>query len=81
MEVGTVTNDINSIAKELGYQLLGVVPHVVGVSLRRREPFAPPLEIVVDIDSEQARNSVPSIFKGHDIQVRLVGAPEFVSRH
>ena len=69
--------EISSVAKELGYELVGIIPHVVGVSLKRREPWVPKLDIFVDIDSEVARTSVPHRFMGHNIYVRLVGTPEF----
>ena len=73
-EAGGLRDAARALARELG----PVVPHVVGVWVRRI-PGGSTLGIVVDIDAESARRRVPRRFRGHRIQVRLVDTPRFAS--
>jgi hypothetical protein len=57
-------------AKKLGRLLCGRVPHVVGVSLGRSATSA--LTLSVQVDSEDAREYVPSYFEGYPVEVVVV---------
>ena len=70
-------SDIYDVAKVLGRQLCGRVPHVVGVSVRRRDPNIPTLDLFVDVDSAEVASDLPRTFEGYRVHVRRVGTPKF----
>ena len=72
--------DIHDAAKLLGRQLCGHVPHVVGVSILRRDPNVPELNLFVDVDSDETIRRVPHVFEGHKVHIRRVGTPIFANR-
>jgi hypothetical protein len=72
--------DIHDVAKLLGRQLCGRVPHVVGVSVRRRDPNVPTLDLFVDVDSDEPASDLPRTFEGYPVHVRRVGTPQFSDR-
>lgn len=71
---------IESAAKLLGRNLCGRIPHVVGVSLLRRDPNGLELDLYVDIDSDEAAQKIPKEFLGYKVHVRRVGTPRFAFR-
>src|SRR5215475_7342964 len=70
---------IEEAAKRLGRHLCGRVPHVVGVSLRRRDPNKIALDLYVDIDAPEAAIHIPASFHGYEVHVRLGGTPRFLA--
>lgn len=71
---------IEQAAKLLGRSLCGSLPHVVGVSLLRRDSNTTALDLYVDIDSEEVARLVPREFLGYTVRVRRVGIPVFAAR-
>jgi len=64
----------------LGRQLCGRVPHVVGVSVRRRDPNVATLDLFVGVDSDQVASDLPRTFEGYPVHVRRGGTPKFADR-
>lgn len=77
--MGSFSNKIgiDQAAKSLGRELCGKAPHVVGTSLRRRDPDSLQLDLFVDIDSPEAKQNIPTTFHGYNVYTRLVGTPQF----
>jgi hypothetical protein len=69
---------IEQAAKELGRSLVGRVPHVVSVTIRRNSKVGE-VDLCVDIDSDLANadGRIPSKFKGYTVHIHQVGTPRF----
>jgi hypothetical protein len=75
--MGSRKVSIEQAAKELGRSLVGRVPHVVSVTIRRNSRLRE-VDLCVDIDSDLAGDSqIPSNFKGYTVHIHRVGTPRF----
>ena len=63
-------------ATQLSRELVGTVPHVVGVSVRWAKSGR---AICVNVDSETAVPQIPRKYQSFDVDVRVIGTPRFAS--
>ncbi len=77
--MGSHEVSIQDAAKELGRSLVGRVPHVVSVTLRRAEANTRTLDLCVDVDSDSgdSEGKIPRNFKGHKVRICRVDTPRF----
>lgn len=78
---------IDEVAKDLGRELFfgksGRIEHVVGVSLRRRDPNVTQLNLIVDVDTDEVESlknvisSIPSEWRGEKVYLRIGSTPRF----
>jgi hypothetical protein len=68
---------ISETARELGRELCGTLPHVVGTSVRWSDTEPKERQLWVDVDSKDAIPTVPTRYGTYDVHVRLVGTPKF----
>jgi hypothetical protein len=76
--MGSHKVSMEQAAKELGRSLVGRVPHVVSVTIRRNSQLRE-VDLCVDIDSDLANadGQIPSNFKGYTVHIHRVGTPRF----
>lgn len=68
---------IEDAARHLGRKLVGRVPHVVGVCLRRGNKRSRELQLFVEVDIKATKipEVIPNEFEGHVVHIRRIPFP------
>ena len=75
--------DIQNAAKLLGRRFVGKTPEIHGVSIRRRDPNLPILNILVDVDTDEVAiiKKLPSIWYKHKVYFRIAKMAVFAKEN